>query len=261
MKNIKSLLNGPKWLNDKIHYLTIMGSSAYGVAENSSDIDIYGFVIPPNDILFPSKDKYIYGYNYPKAWEQYQEHHIKNTEATKEYDFSIYNLIKYIKLCKNCNPNMIDSLFVPEKCIIYQSRIGQYIRENRQLFLSKMCYDRFKGYAYSNVKKIGQQSNFSSNKRQKSFDNYGYDVKAGYHLVRLLLECEYILTNHNLVLDNNIDTLKDIRAGKWRKEKLLDWFEEKESTLKKLYDTSTLRDKPDETIIFNLLQEALEMRV
>lgn len=53
---------GPKQLRQRepadsqsanVHYETIMGSVAYGVSSDTSDMDVYGFAIPPKDDVFP----------------------------------------------------------------------------------------------------------------------------------------------------------------------------------------------------------------
>ena len=88
----------PKFLKCNVHYETIMGSIAYGVNEDTSDFDIYGFAIPPKNILFPHLNGYIQGFDddYPK-FEQFQKHHIVDKSANREYDITIYNIVKYFK--------------------------------------------------------------------------------------------------------------------------------------------------------------------
>jgi hypothetical protein len=49
----KGLIQPPKWLPDNVHYETMMGSVAYGVSGDTSDVDIYGFAIPPKEMVFP----------------------------------------------------------------------------------------------------------------------------------------------------------------------------------------------------------------
>ena len=49
----KMLINPPKFVVEGCQYLVHMGSDAYGVSSNSSDIDLYGFCIPPKPYIFP----------------------------------------------------------------------------------------------------------------------------------------------------------------------------------------------------------------
>src|SRR5262249_32677679 len=153
---------------DNVCYLTIMGSIAYGVAdttgEGSSDFDVYGFCIPPKEVVFPHLAGAIWGFGkyregMPKGhFGQYQEHHIHDPSALggagRMYDLTIYSIVKYVQLAMECNPNLIDSLFTPEVCVLHTTRIGQLLRDNRKLFLHQGICDRFKGYAYAQIHKM-----------------------------------------------------------------------------------------------------------
>lgn len=41
----------PGWLCDNLCYETMMGSVAYGVSSDSSDMDVYGICVPPKDVV------------------------------------------------------------------------------------------------------------------------------------------------------------------------------------------------------------------
>lgn len=148
LKDIKT--SYPRWLPDNIQYLCYMGSIAYGVSTESSDLDLYGFAIQPRELIYP--EGYIHGFDSPPSFDIWTEHHVKDKD--KEYDFSIYGITKYFDLVAGCNPNMIDSLFVPLNCLVKCSVVGQKVREARHIFLSKKCWVTFKGYAYSQLKAL-----------------------------------------------------------------------------------------------------------
>jgi predicted nucleotidyltransferase len=151
----KGLIRPPGFINSNIQYEVMMGSIAYGCSNNVSDIDVYGFCIPPRDIIFPHLKGVILGFDRQvQAFDQFQIHHIKDGDNKREYDLSIYNIIKYFRLVMDNNPNMVDSLFVPRRCVLHSTRIGELVRENRHLFLSKKCFHSFSGYAYSQLKKL-----------------------------------------------------------------------------------------------------------
>lgn len=132
-----------------------MGSYAYGVSSDNSDVDVYGFSIPPKGIIFPHLDGYISGFGHkPEIFEQYQQHHIKDVGAKKEYDLSIYNIVKYFNLVMENNPNCIDSLFTPRNCVLHSTEVGEMVRNDRKIFLHKGSWHKFKGYAYSSISKV-----------------------------------------------------------------------------------------------------------
>ena len=151
----RQLIKPPEFVKSQTQYEVIMGSVAYGVSSDNSDVDVYGFCIPNKYMVFPHLNGEIQGFGKQhQRFEQFQQHHVKDDSTRKEYDLTIYNIVKYFQLCMENNPNMIDSLFVPRRCILHCTSIGEMVRENRKLFLHKGAWHKFKGYAYSQVHKI-----------------------------------------------------------------------------------------------------------
>jgi uncharacterized protein len=257
----KNLITPPDWLPPNVSYLVIMGSAAYGVSQDSSDFDVYGFCIPPKRYIFPHTEGYVYGLDDLPTFDQYQQHHIHDSSALagrgRDYDLSVYNIVRYFRLCMDGNPNMVDSLFVPADCVLYINQVGQMVRDNRQLFLSKQVYPKMKGYAYSQLHKMSAKSR-ESEKRQSDIDAYGYDLKFAYHIVRLLDEVEQILMYEDLDLRRNREQLKSIRRGEWAEQQIREHFAMKERQLESLFHSSTLRSKPDKSALRSLLLSCLE---
>lgn len=254
----KGLAFPPNWLPDNIGYLTVMGSKAYGCSDNDSDWDVYGFAIPPRNMIFPHLDGIIPGFgNQHRPFEQYQEHHLRHPDG-REYDFAVYNIIKFFQLCMENNPNMIDSLFTPDDCVIYQSKVGRMVREQRRIFLHQGCLPKFRGYAYSQIKKLDAKQPEPGSRRHGYVERYGYDVKYAVHLVRLVLECEQILQEGDIDLRRHADTLKAVRAGQWTEAEVKAWFSQREEALDTMRFHSDLPAVPDEARIRELLLNCLE---
>lgn len=236
-------------------YEVIMGSFAYGVSNDTSDIDVYGVCIPPKEYVFPHTAGYIDGFGErPQNFHNAQQHHLKMDD--KEYDVSIYSIVSFFQLCADNNPNMIDSLFVPDRCITSINNIGKVMRENRKLFLHKGAYHRFKGYAYSQLKKLKNKK--PTGKRKELVDAHGYDVKFSYHIVRLANECEQILISGDLNLEKSKEQLKAVRRGEWTLEELEQWFKTKEALLDELYIKSDIQHSPNYSKLQNVLLACLE---
>jgi predicted nucleotidyltransferase len=251
----------PGFLHGNIPYETIMGSMAYGVSSDSSDMDVYGFAIPPKDEVFPHLRGEIRGFGTHKPpFEQFQEHHVHDPSALagqgRVYDLTIYNIVKYFQLCMECNPNMIDSLFTPTTCVLHATAVANMVRERRHLFLHKGAWVKFKGYAYAQLHKLTSKRH--AGKRAELKQQHGFDVKYAYHIVRLISEVEQILAEGDLDLQRNREQLKAIRRGDWTEEQLRQWFTDKERDLERLYAASTLPAVPDESAIRRLLLECLE---
>ncbi len=186
----RGLVQPPKFLISNIHYMTIMGSLAYGVSSDNSDFDVYGFCIPPKELIFPHISGEIPGFGRQiQRFEQWQQHHIfdpsENAGKGREYDFSIYGIVKYFQLCMENNPNMIDSLYTPQRCVLHSTAVGNLVRENRDLFLHKGAWHKFKGYAYSQLNKM------------KSHNRQGAD------------EINDFEKNHNISPDTRIEEIEE----------------------------------------------------
>lgn len=289
-----------------------MGSFAYGVSSDTSDMDIYGFHIPPKEIVFPHLTGYIEGFDEkPKTYDVFTQHHVNYQE--KEYDFQVFSIVRYFQLAMDNNPNMVDSLYTPEYCVLHSSKVGDYVREERKMFLHKGSYHRFKGYAFSQLHKAknksfrllfelcreanwpvsedfdeltelwekaginreaktkqilrlnelyGQctQSGKPNPKRVASILKYGWDVKFGYHIIRLADEAEQILTNGTINLQNAREHMKAVREGRVSLEAAEKWFEEKSLYLEKLYhESKVIPHSPDVQLIKKHLLNCLEM--
>lgn len=254
-------LRPPRWLPGNVQYETIMGSVAYGVSSDTSDVDIYGWAIPPRDDLFPHLRGEIPGFGTPlRRFEVFQEHHVDDRDARaghgRRYDLTIFGIVRFFHLAMECNPNVIDSLFTPANCVVHCTRVGTLVREQRRLFLHKGAWPKFKGYAYSQLHKLGSKT--PQGKRAELVERHGYDTKFGYHVVRLITEVEQILLEGDIDLQRHNDQLKAIRRGEWTEERLRQWFSDKESHLERLYLESTLPATPDQGRIKALLMQCLE---
>lgn len=260
----KNLVSPPAgWIDNSIQYETMMGSVAYGVSTIESDIDVYGFCIPPKKVIFPHLVGEIQGFGRQhKRFEQWQQHHILDKDAHGgkgvTWDFTIYSIVKFFQLVMDNNPNMLDALFAPEDCILHITPIGIKVRENRKLFLHKGCWHKLKGYAYSQLHKMKIKNPEPGSKRATLVEKFGYDVKFGYHVVRLVCEAEQILAEKDLDLRRSREQLKAIRRGEWSEKQVYQFFEDKERALEKLYADSDLPWGPDEDAIKDLLLLCLE---
>jgi predicted nucleotidyltransferase len=257
----RGLVKPPRWLPGNVQYETIMGSVAYGVSSDVSDLDLYGWAIPPKEDIFPHLRGEIPGFGKEhKRFGVYQEHHVADRDALaglgRTYDLTVFGIVKFFALAMENNPNVIDCLFTPATCVLHSTRVGNLVRENRRLFLHKGAWPKFKGYAYSQLHKLAIKR--PQGKRAELVAKHGYDTKFGYHVVRLIGEVEQVLAEGDIDLQRDNERLKAIRRGEWTEDRLRAWFADKESHLERLYAESPLRAVPDEGRIKALLLECLE---
>ena len=123
------------WLQSSTIFLCVHGSRAYGLATETSDVDIKGIAVPPKE----------YFLGFLKRFEQAE---------SKSPDMTIYDVRKFFQLAADCNPNIIELLWGADEDIIYISEWGGYIRHFRDNFLSKKAKYTFSGYAIAQLKRI-----------------------------------------------------------------------------------------------------------
>jgi predicted nucleotidyltransferase len=222
-------------------------------------MDCHGFCVPHKNMVFPHLSGEIFGFGKQiQRFRVWQEHHIKSEDGTKEYDFNIYNIVDFFNLAMENNPNCLELLFLPRRCVLHSTPLAEHVRSHRHLFLTKNAMHKLRGYAFSQLSKIRNKTNSTNPKRAASIEAHGYDVKFGMHVVRLALQAEQILAEHDLDVERNSEILKSVRRGEWTLEQIETWFDSKERALETLYANSTLRAMPDEQRIKTILLECLE---
>jgi predicted nucleotidyltransferase len=257
----RGLVKPPRWLPANVQYETIMGSVAYGVSSDTSDVDVYGWAIPPREDIFPHLRGEILGFGrQARRFEQFQEHHVRDPDALaghgRTYDLTVFGIVKFFSLAAENNPNVIDSLFTPATCVLHSTAVGNLVRENRRLFLHRGAWPKFKGYAYSQLHKLAIKQ--PRGKRAELVAEHGYDTKFAYHVVRLLGEVEQILVEGDIDLQRDNERLKAIRRGEWTEARLRQWAADKEADLERAYAASKLPARPDEDRLKELLLNCLE---
>lgn len=261
----------PEWLAANSILETVMGSVAYGanLDKTNSDVDIYGIVIPPKNLLFPHTEGKIFGFDDYKTFDTWQQHKVPYNQIM--YDISLFGIVKFFALAKDCNPNIIDMLYVPLDCVLKRTMAGQMVLDNRHLFLSKLVYQKFRGYAFSQLHKLRvveteetlesiyksvKAGNFTT--KRKELNITGVDWKFAYHVVRLACECEQLLRDETMDLRLNKELYQAVRRGEWSIKEFVDWFIDQESRLEVLYQKTNLPERPETTAIKKLLLDCIE---
>ena len=62
-----------------------------------------------------------------------------------------YSLKKYMNMLLTSNPTALESLFIPDRCILYEHPIMTEIKKHRDKFITKACFKPFLGYAYQQI--------------------------------------------------------------------------------------------------------------
>lgn len=118
--------------NGLLIFETITGSKAYGLDTASSDTDIKGVFVLPKDMF--------YGLEYtPQV----------NNETN---DIVYYELKRFMELLSKSNPNMLEMLCLPERCVLQKHPVMEMLQP--AMFVSKICEQSFANYAFTQIKKL-----------------------------------------------------------------------------------------------------------
>lgn len=142
IEQIKEMVSGPEYdflrtnehLRNRIIFLTLGGSYAYGTNVETSDVDVRGCALnSQTDLLGLS------------VFEQ-----VVNSET----DTTVYSFNKLVSLLLNCNPNTIEMLGCKPEHYFMLTDVGREMIENRKLFLSRRAVYSFGGYANQQLRRL-----------------------------------------------------------------------------------------------------------
>lgn len=161
---------------------SIAGSKAYGLDTPTSDTDIRGIFILPEDYLF--------GLHQPQ----------QISDATNDVVF--YELGRFMELLGKNNPNIMELLAMPEDCVLKSHPLLGRIQLKD--VLSRLCGKTFAGYARAQIKKasgLNKKVFHPMDKKRKSVLDFCY-VLTGFGsqpVTEWLLEKEWKQENCGLV--------------------------------------------------------------
>ena len=164
-------------------YRCIVGSTAYGLNREGSDVDRRGFYLPPAGLHWSLA-------GVPEQLES-------------DHEECYWEIEKFIRLALKANPNVLECLYSPlvETC----TPLAQELIEMRTIFLSQYIHRTYNSYVLSQFKKLEQD-----------LRNHGeIRWKHVMHLIRLLLSGVEVLKEGFVPLrvDRYRDRLLAIRDG------------------------------------------------
>jgi predicted nucleotidyltransferase len=178
-----------------------------------------------------------------------------------EWDCITYELRKFVHLLLKQNPNVLGLLWTP---LFIQD--NDVLVRNRDIFVSKMAYHSFAGYAHDQMHNMTLMAyeGYMGEKRKALVDKFGYDTKNSAHLIRLLKTCIEFLDTGNINVDRtsiDAEIIKDIKSGKWSLDNIKKYAEQLFNDAKVSFDKSQLPEKPDYNKANELVKEILMERL
>jgi hypothetical protein len=163
------------YVEKQIIFETVVGSRAAGINREDSDYDKSGVMIPGLE--------YFLGF---RRFEQYQD---------PDTDRVIYDIRKALDLIADNNPNMMNLLFMPERCIIKITPIWQNVLDNAELFISKRCRYTFSRYAIAQLERIKTHRKYLLNppKSEPKREDYGLPESSIFPTTQIKAICSAAL--------------------------------------------------------------------
>lgn len=197
-------------------YRCIVGSRAYGLDHEDSDVDRRGIYLPPAELHWSL-------FGVPEQLEN------------KENEECYWELQKFLTLALKANPNILECLFTP--IVETVTPLAQELLDMRGAFLSKLVYQTYNGYVMSQFKKIEQD-----------IRNHGQvKWKHAMHLIRLLMSGINLLKEGVLTVQvgEQRDALLAIRYGERTWEAVNAWRIQLHAEFDAALQATKLPDRPD----------------
>jgi predicted nucleotidyltransferase len=203
-------------LFDRVIYRCVVGSHAYGLAGDKSDVDRRGIYLPTAEMHWS-----LFG-----VPEQ-----IENKDREEVY----WELQKFLILALKANPNVLECLYTP--LVEFAAPLAHELLAIREVLLSKLVYQTYNGYVLSQFKSMERGLRTSGEVKWKH----------AMHLIRLLLSGISVLRAGFVPVDVGPyrDELLAIRRGEMRWEEVNAWRLDLHRQFDRALETSRLPDRPD----------------
>ncbi|MBE7463248.1 MAG: nucleotidyltransferase domain-containing protein [Planctomycetes bacterium] len=231
-----------------VFYKVLVGSRAFGLADEQSDEDERGVYLPPADwhwSLQPLPEQIEFKRMPDGRW-------LDHNEQTDGDDVCWWELEKFLRLALKANPNVLEVLYVPESCILHADVWGQRLRALAPSFLSKYLYQTYSGYVLSQFRKM----------KRELEKGRAHRPKHAMHLIRLLYSGITALQGQGILVDVGPyrDELLRIKREQIPFDVIFARALELDARFQDAYNVTALPDRPDVEAVDRFLIEARKSR-
>lgn len=207
---------GDDSLRRTVIYRCIVGSEAYGLAHEDSDVDRRGIYLPPAKLHWSL-------YGVPEQLED---------KATDEV---YWELQKFLRLALKANPNILECLYTP--VVEHVHPMAQELLDMRHIFLSQLVYQTYNRYVLSQFKKLDRRLEKTGEIK----------TKHAMHLIRLLLAGITILEEGFVPVDVEQwrDRLVAIKDGEMPWQEVDKWRLALHERFDEVFERTDLPERPD----------------
>lgn len=203
-------------LFDRVIFRCVIGSRAYGLDDEASDIDRRGIYLPPADL----------------HWSLYGVPEQLENDATEEVYWEIQ---KFVVLALKANPNVLECLYTP--IIETATPLADELLAMKETFLSRLAYQTYNGYVMSQFKKM-----------QADIRNQGQvKWKHVMHLIRLLISGIKVLRDGFVPVQvgEHREALLRIKAGQMPWDEVEEWRLSLHDEFNAAFEKTSLPERPD----------------
>lgn len=167
----------------KVIKAVTVGSTAYGLATASSDVDTLGVYVVPTELLL--------GLDGHK--------HADNSVVTNDPDQTLHEAGKFVHLALKCNPTILELIFAP----LVQQR-DLYFSVSLDLAGQAAIHEKgvraaYGGYAKQQAERLVKRG--AEGRKGFDPDLAKRTAKHGRHCFRLMIQAEELLTTGEITLD------------------------------------------------------------
>lgn len=205
----------PEFLRRYVQFQCVVGSRAYGLDHEGSDVDRRGFYLPPADLHWGLA-------GVPEQLESDEEE-------------CYWEIEKFIRLGLKANPNVLECVYSPTVEIC--TPLAQELIDVRHIFLSRHIHRTYNSYVLSQFKKLEQDLRNQHSLRWKHV----------MHLIRLLSSGVVVLKEGFVPLrvDEHRERLLAIRRGEVPWQEVEAWRLRLHRELDEALATTSLPEHPD----------------
>lgn len=210
----------------------VVGSTAYGLNRDGSDVDELGIFISPTlqiaGLFWSGK---------------------KETKVKTEPDLTLHEVGKFLRLALKGNPTILELFWVPkyEKCTYDGARI---MALDKAVLSHKAVRDAYLGYAVSQARRLEQRGDsFSADTRKRT-------AKHGRHMLRLLRQSQQLALSAELDLvipENQRQLYWDF--DDMTPEQMLSVYEREKSLAEQAFENSVLPEHPNVQQVDRVLRD------
>lgn len=200
----------------RIFFSCVVGSRAFGLENENSDTDRRGIYLPT-------------------AAQHWSLHGVPEQLENEETQECYWELEKFLSLALKANPNVLECLYTP--LIEKATPLAQELLAMRTAFLSKLVYQTYNGYVWSQFRKI------EGDLRNKGAVRW----KHAMHLIRLLISGIGVLRTGEVTvrIASQRDRLLALRGGEISWEESERWRLALHQEFEQAFRESSLPDSPD----------------